>query len=95
VEEGEPLFDAIVREVREETSLDVRPIEEVCVFELRRENHAYDIHEILCVPIAPDKTPASGDDASDARWFATSELEALGVRKDAIDVIHRALVRLC
>jgi hypothetical protein len=35
--------------------------------------------------------PRAGDDAAEARWTARGELEALGVRADAVEVIDRGL----
>jgi ADP-ribose pyrophosphatase YjhB (NUDIX family) len=87
VEPGESLEHAIVREVREETGLAVRCIRKLVLYVL----DPYDIHEILCVPISPDAPITAADDAMDARWVKLEELEALGVRADAIRIIRDAL----
>jgi ADP-ribose pyrophosphatase YjhB (NUDIX family) len=96
VEAGESVTDAVVREVREETGLKVRVEREVCVYELRRDGHAYDIHEILCTPLEADAPLRPGDDADDVAWFVVRDLERIGVRRDAIEIVRQALgLRLC
>lgn len=91
VESGETVERAIEREVLEETGLVVDCVREVCVYELRRDGHAYDIHEMLCSPRDADAPIRAGDDASEAAWFRDEDLVRIGVRADAIDVIRRAL----
>jgi len=91
VEAGEDFAAAAMREVREETGLKVRAEREICLFSLRRDGFAYDIHEFLCTPIKPDAPLTPGDDAADARWFHRADLRSAGVREDAIVVIEKAL----
>jgi 8-oxo-dGTP diphosphatase len=96
VEPGETREQAIEREVRQETGLEVRAAVEVAVVPIDREGYAYDIHEYLCVPRRdempfPALTP--GDDADDARWVEIGELAALGVSVEARDVVERAMAR--
>jgi ADP-ribose pyrophosphatase YjhB (NUDIX family) len=92
VEPGEPLMDAVVREVREETALDVRVVASLGVVRIEREGFVYDIHEHLCVPL-DDRTPRASDDADDLRWATPDELPAL-LRPDAIAVVERGLTHL-
>jgi mutator protein MutT len=92
IEPGESPAQATVREVKEETGLDVRVVAFVTVFELRRDGYAYDIHEHLCEPV--DARPLiAGDDADDARWAPPAALAALGVHEDAIAIVRLALDR--
>jgi mutator protein MutT len=92
IEIGEAPADAAVREVREETGVAVRAIEELEVVVIEREGFAFDVREILCAPNERSE-PRAGDDAADARWFSPSDLGALGVSGDAIAVIARARAR--
>ena len=96
VEPGESLHAAVVREVREETGLDVVVERLLEVVILAREGYAYEIHEHLCWPVhdarADDLRAAS--DALDVRWARANELGALGVRAEAAGVVERALARL-
>jgi 8-oxo-dGTP diphosphatase len=97
VEPGESLEAAVVREVREETSLDVRVERFLETYDLDdpEANHAFAIHEHLCTPRDEDAPLVAGDDASDARWAHPSELASLGVHPDARAVIARATRRSC
>jgi len=90
VEPGEPLEAALIREIREETSLDVRIISALGPVTLTREGMMYVIHEHLA--IAPEGARArAGDDAADVRWTTRAELRSLGVRDDAVAVIDEGL----
>jgi ADP-ribose pyrophosphatase YjhB (NUDIX family) len=95
VEQGETLEGAIVRELREETGLETRVLCPLGVVGIAREGVSYSIHEYLLGLLCATERhaqPRAGDDAADARWAAREELEALGVRADAIEVIDRGLV---
>ena len=92
VEPGESPARAIVREVKEETGLDVRVVCFVIVYALRRDGWAYDIHEHLCALVDEAQPLVPGDDAADARWVERAELAALGVNADTIAVIERAVL---
>lgn len=87
VEPGETLEQAIVREVKEETGLDVRCVRTLVLYVL----DPYDIHEMLCEPLEPMAEIVASDDAMDARWARLGELESLGVRPDAIRIIREAV----
>ncbi len=93
VEPGESPEEAVVREVREETALDVRIVAPLGVVVIARGGLRYAIHEYLAVP-RDAAAPLAGDDAADARWAARRELDGLGVRADAIAVVDEALALL-
>jgi acetyl-CoA carboxylase carboxyl transferase subunit beta len=87
VEPGETPAEAIVREVREETGLDVRVLRHLERVELG----GFVIDEIECALAAPAlDTPRAGDDASDVRWASLDELAALDVNAEAVAVLERA-----
>ena len=69
VEWGERCEVACVREVREETGLEVEPVALVGVYSSPgRDPRGHTVSAVyLCRPVAG--TVAGGDDASDARWF--------------------------
>lgn len=99
IESGEPLADAVVREIAEETMIDVEALDTFTALDA----FDYDAHgavrqhfvmiAVLCRWLRG--TPAAGDDALDARWFGIDELDrddlpmSAGVR----DVARRAVER--
>ena len=97
VELGETLEDALTREVREETSLDVvvGPVVEV-LDSIRRDadgraEYHYIIIDYACRVRGGTSTVASrGTDAADVRWVAVADLELYGVTTAAIGVIRKA-----
>jgi 8-oxo-dGTP diphosphatase len=75
VEPGEYLTDALVREVSEETSLDVRVDDLVGILELPGENHLIILDYHATVIGARD--PVAGDDVDDARWVPFEDIARL------------------
>lgn len=86
VEPGESLEDAIVREVREETSLVVTPVAIVETLTLEREGFSYRITDFLCRLSAGDALHAA-DDASSARWVLRENLDAHALTPEVLRVI--------
>ncbi len=95
VDIGEPLAEAVVREVREETCLvvDAGPIVEVVDRIYRdldgRVRYHFVIVDYLCRATAG--TPACGSDAAAVAWVGLGELAAYGVAEPAIAVIRKAV----
>lgn len=73
VEQGETLSQAAIREVKEETGLDIVTGREVwrIVVELAKNAH-YDVHALEGV--VTGGVLHAGDDAADARWWTLEEL---------------------
>ena len=95
VEIGETLEAALVREVREETCLDVAvgPVIEV-LDSIRRDvgglvEYHYVIVDYRCR--VRGGTAARGSDAADVQWVSADLLERYGVSDAAVAVIRRAL----
>jgi ADP-ribose pyrophosphatase YjhB (NUDIX family) len=74
VEPGEPHRQALVREFREETGLDVVVEGAAGVAEAIDPNGAWHYVILSYFVVITGGTLAPGDDASEVRWFARSEL---------------------
>jgi 8-oxo-dGTP diphosphatase len=79
VEYGERAEEAIVREVREETGLDVRVSKLIGVYsDPRRDPRGHTVTvAYICEPKAVNKKPRAGDDAAEAKWWRLDRLPKL------------------
>lgn len=86
VEPGEDDASAIVREVAEETGLQVRPGRLVGVVERKAPaGGVYVIRELACEVVGGFLRP--GDDAADARWFSADDLRETETVPDLVEVL--------
>lgn len=96
VELGEPIETGLRRELREETGLDVEPVEFLMIYEKivrlnRRVRFHYVVADFLCRVKGGRLGPSS--DVTDARWVRKSDLPAYHLRAKARDVVRRAFAR--
>ena len=94
VEAGEELHAALVREVREETCLDIQagPVVEVLDRISRDETGRVEYHYVIIdyVCRAVGGSLACASDAEDARWVARGDLARYEVTTKVAEVIDRA-----
>ncbi len=97
VEPGERLIEAIAREVREETGLEIGNVEVFEIFERimpdaegRIEYH-YVLVDYTCN--VTGGTLQAGDDVSDARWVQPADFPNYALTEGTLEVIERALAR--
>ena len=88
IEENESPEDAIVREAREETALDVVVVKMIETLVLEREGFSYRIMDFLCRVISGDVRAA--DDASEARWVLPANFDDFALTLDVLRVIAAA-----
>jgi mutator protein MutT len=97
VELGETLEEAVVREIREETSLEVAPREVLTVFDRidRQEGRVlyhYVIVDYLCDYLSGE--PRAGSDAEDVALVARDDLPAYDLPPKALEVVLDGFRRL-
>ncbi len=94
VEVGEPLAEALAREMLEETGLRVQILHLVEVLDRillgddGRVRYHYVLLDYLCRPVGGELR--AGSDASEARWVDRSELDHYGLRPETRQVIEKA-----
>ena len=97
VELGEPLEEALVREIREETGLEVEPLEVLTVFDrIERDGgrvlYHYVIVDYLCRWLAGEAHASS--DALDAAWAAPADLDRYDLPQKALEVVQEAFSKV-
>jgi len=92
LEVGETLREAAVREVLEETTLEIEPISLLGVYDriLRdadeRALYHYVLIDFLCRRVSGE--PRASGDADEARWFTQAEVAELALANDTAEVIR-------
>jgi len=98
VEIGETLHEAVVREVREETGLDVEPValageREVIVRDAQGQVERHFV--ILCFAARwRAGEPVLNDELDDARWIDPAEIGNLRTTEGLADIVAAAVARL-
>ena len=93
VEYRETLHEAVVREVREETALDV-VVDAFLGWVERMGDDPDDPHYVIldfsAVPLDPDPQPVAGDDAAEALWVALTDLDRYVLVDGLAEFLHDA-----
>ena len=76
VDRGEYIAQALTREVKEETNVDVRPGDLIGIFEVLGDDHHFVVLDFAAeVPSGADPRP--GGDADEVRWVPLAEVSGL------------------
>lgn len=93
VETGELVQDALIREVEEETGLEVKIVRFGELFERIMPDTAgateyhYVLLDYVCEILSGQ--PRAGSDSADVRWFSPEELKGVPVTSGTLEVIER------
>lgn len=88
LEPGETHAEAVAREVREETDIDIAVGDLVGIVERPGPaNTTYLIHDYRGTPLE-DREPAAGDDAVEARWVTREQLAELATTPGLIEALR-------
>jgi ADP-ribose pyrophosphatase YjhB (NUDIX family) len=88
VEAGESLTEAVVREVREETGLAVRPGAVVGRLSIPGGGVVYDVTDFACELVGPPADPVAGDDAADVLFADPATLEGLACTPRLLETLR-------
>lgn len=97
LELGEQLGEAVVREVKEETGLEVEPVAVVEIFErimrdkLGKPEYHYVLVDYFCKVKSGELS--AGDDSSKAEWVRRKDLPSLKLTEGTLPVIERTFER--
>ena len=103
LETGETILEGVVREVREETGLRVRPVELLAMLDriLRDEQGVVEYHYVLLdwlcelVDADEDAEACAGSDATEVVWVSAEEIDAMPDVDEAMQrVVRDALARV-
>jgi ADP-ribose pyrophosphatase YjhB (NUDIX family) len=91
---GETVFEAAVREVREETGIEVAPVEVItAVDSIRRDASGRPRYHYTLVDVHAEwraGEPVPGDDADRAEWVSPARLAGFGLWSETLRVIELA-----
>lgn len=94
---GETVAEAALREVKEETRLDVTITEVIATVDLvERDDEGRVRYHYTLIDLsaeAPVGEAVPGDDAAETRWFGLDEIDGLGLWSETVRIIRLAAER--
>lgn len=98
VELGEYLYDALKREIKEETGLDIKPMKLLDIFEIleRDEDNKIKYHYVILDYLAEKcgGVLRASSDASQARWIALNEIYSYNITKSLKKLLDKHIHQL-
>ena len=88
IEDGESAGEAVVREVREETGLAVRPGPEVGRVRIPGAGLVFDVVDVACELVDPDAEPVPGDDAAGVLFADAATIDGLPCTPDLVETLR-------
>lgn len=88
VNEGETIENAIVREVYEETSLEVHPIDILGVYSDPTRDPRGHIMSVVFIVLVIRGIPTAGDDAQEISWIPINKIDEIEIAFDHKLLIH-------
>jgi 8-oxo-dGTP diphosphatase len=87
MEAGESEVEAVVREVAEETGLQVRPERVLGRVRIDGGDVLFTVADWSCTLVHPDQQPVAGDDAADVAWVDAAGLAALDMAPGVVTAL--------
>ena len=88
INERERVEDAAIREMREETNVDIEPIDILGVYSAPYRDPRGHIVTVVFVGKIIEGKPKAGDDAQDVRWFSWEELSKTRISSDHVIILE-------
>ncbi len=92
IETGETEAQAALRELREETSVSADLLTKITALDADFEGYHYRLHDYLARWTSGE--PKAGDDADKARFIPLSEMNALGMWDETVQVIREGHAKM-
>lgn len=88
VEPGESLQQAVIREIAEETGIDIEVGEEAWIVDvLDGRGGTFEVHDFVARPLGTDVV--AGDDAAEAGWFTIDVMLTMDLTPGLVDHLRR------